>query len=342
MITVRIRSLGWLTMGVALALVVVWSFAAWRADAAPGPDESTFVPVAPVRVLDTRDPLNVGLAGPLVSAVSQDLQVTGNIPTTSGTQLVVPPLATAVALSVTVVSPTASGFISIRPADAVGAPATSSLNFLSGETVPNAVEVQLPITGTAAGMIEITYDAYGTPGPTADVLIDVVGYNTSSGLQELVANVAAKANTADVYTKAEIDASPANSLLAMGQIKPDGSTVGAYTSFGAYTTSRTSVGQYEITFAGLSAGCAVDWPLVLVSPFALDRIPTAFGGVTNCGTGATRLFVHVRNSAGAYADSAFNFVIYRTPSTELLPFEVAAHPDGVVCRSEPDLTNVCE
>jgi hypothetical protein len=61
-------------------------------------------PITPVRVLDTRS--DVGLAGPLVSAISQDLHLTGTIPTTTGTQLVVPDGATAVVMNVTAVSPT--------------------------------------------------------------------------------------------------------------------------------------------------------------------------------------------------------------------------------------------
>jgi hypothetical protein len=139
-------------------------------------DASSVVMVAPARILDTRDPVNVGLNGPFVSAIGQDLQVTGLIATTSGPATVVPTGATGVILNVTVVAPAASGFVSVRPANAPGAPTTSNLNFLAGEVVPNAVSVELPTAGPDAGRIEIAYDAYGVAGPTADVLIDVVGY----------------------------------------------------------------------------------------------------------------------------------------------------------------------
>jgi streptogramin lyase len=168
------------------------------AQAAPGPSESTTVMVTPERILDTRDPVNVGLAGPFVSAVSQKLQVTGPVPTTTGTKTVAPTGATGVLLNVTPVNASASGFISIRPGDATGAATTSSLNFTRGDILPNAVQVALPTAGANAGKIDITYDAYGASGPTTDILIDVVGYTTSTGLQELVADVAAKANSSDV------------------------------------------------------------------------------------------------------------------------------------------------
>jgi hypothetical protein len=143
--------------------------------------------VAPTRILDTRDPVNVGLNGPFVSAISQDLQVTGPIATTTGPATIVPAGATGVILNVTAVASVASGFLSVRPADAPGAPSTSNLNFLAGEVVPNAVSVELPTSGPDAGRIEIAYDAYGVPGPTTDVLIDVVGYTVGAASGQVAA-----------------------------------------------------------------------------------------------------------------------------------------------------------
>ena len=71
---------------------------------------SSVVTIDPVRILDTRDPLNIGLPGPFVSGVSQKLQVTGAVPTSTGTQAPVPAGATGVLLNVTVVGPSAAGF----------------------------------------------------------------------------------------------------------------------------------------------------------------------------------------------------------------------------------------
>ena len=142
---------------------------------------STFVSVTPVRVLDTRDGVGVGLSGRFVSADGRDLQVTGPIATSAGQQVVVPDGATAVALNVTVVQPEAAGFLSVRPAGTPGPPETSNLNFEAGDITPNAVTVALPTAGTAAGAIEITYDAFGAAGPTTDVLADVVGYFVDGG-----------------------------------------------------------------------------------------------------------------------------------------------------------------
>lgn len=177
----RFRSPAHFGAGLAIAAVALTSVGA-PATNGPVPDESTFVPVTPVRILDTRS--NVGLDGQFVSGVPRDLQVTGQIPTSTGTAVVVPPGATGIVMNATAVSPTAAGFVSIRPADVVGAPTTSNLNVDAGLTVPNAVTVALPTSGADAGKIEIVYDAFGGPGRT-HILVDVVGYTTAAGLGEL-------------------------------------------------------------------------------------------------------------------------------------------------------------
>jgi hypothetical protein len=160
----------WAAIGAAVA--VTFGGGGMFAVQAASSEPSSVVTIDPVRILDTRDPNNIGLDGPFVSVVSQKLQVTGTA---------VPAGATGVLLNVTVVSPTANGFLSVRPGDAVGAATTSSLNFNAGDIVPNSVQVGLPTAGAFAGQIDITYDAFGVAGPTTEVLIDVVGYMAPAG-----------------------------------------------------------------------------------------------------------------------------------------------------------------
>ena len=170
-------SRGWRSRWAAIGAAVAVSFGAggfYIGNAATGPASSSFVAITPVRVLDTRT--NLGLTGVFTSPTGRDLLVTGSIPTSAGTQVVVPAGATAIALNVTIVGPTANGFLVVRPADATGPLTTSSLNFNAGQVVPNAVTVQLPTTGGDTGKIEITYSAYGVAGPATHVLVDVVGY----------------------------------------------------------------------------------------------------------------------------------------------------------------------
>jgi hypothetical protein len=174
------QKFNWLIAGMAITLVATTGGVIGLVQATGG-SSSAFVPVSPVRILDTRDPNNVGLNGPFVSQVPQDLIVVGSIATATGIQSIVPAGATGVSLNVTVYNPRADGYISIRPADASGAPTTSNLNFTAGQTVPNAVTVNLPTSGADAGKIEIYFDALGATGPTAEIFIDVLGYYETSG-----------------------------------------------------------------------------------------------------------------------------------------------------------------
>ncbi len=178
----------WAAIGAAVA-VSLGGGGLFVANAASSPPSSV-VTIDPVRILDTRT--DVGLEGPFVSAQSQKLQVAG----TTG----VPQGATGVLLNVTVVAPTADGFLSVRPGDATGAPSTSSLNFTAGDIVPNAVQVGLPTAGENAGKIDITYDAFGQAGPTTEVLIDVVGYfsgNVVTNLERVLQTQNVNLNTGD-------------------------------------------------------------------------------------------------------------------------------------------------
>ena len=102
-------------------------------------------------------------------------------------RVVVPAGATGVLLNVTAVLPTGAGFISVRPGDATGAPSTSNLNVAPGDIVPNQVTVAIPTSGANKGEIDITYGS--APNNTVDIVVDVVGYTTNTGLIDLVNRV---------------------------------------------------------------------------------------------------------------------------------------------------------
>jgi len=174
--TLRRRRIPHALLGLLLVAGTVAAAATWRADAiGPTGGESAFVAVTPTRVLDTRS--NLGLAGAFVSLVSRDLMVTGSITTANGVQTVVPAGATGVVLNLTSVRSNATGFVSVRPADATGTPTTSNLNIaVAGQTVANSVTVKVPTAGGDAGKIELTYNAQGVPNKTTDLIVDIVGY----------------------------------------------------------------------------------------------------------------------------------------------------------------------
>src|SRR5262249_33629943 len=94
--------------------------------------QGEFTPLAPVRILDTRSGLG-GHPGPLVDDEVYSVQITGHggVPASQ---------VSAVSLNVTVTEPTAPGYLTLWPTGA-GRPLISNLNFVPGETIPNAVIV---------------------------------------------------------------------------------------------------------------------------------------------------------------------------------------------------------
>lgn len=128
---------------------------------------TSFVPITPVRIMDTRPEDRVGSFDD--AGEPRVLQVSGRIPTFgSGTTTVVPEAATAVALNVTAVYAEAEdwgGFVTVYPCGP--RPNASSLNFTQGQTVANAVTVALSDDGTVCFYVR----------GRADLLADVVGYH---------------------------------------------------------------------------------------------------------------------------------------------------------------------
>jgi hypothetical protein len=170
------RSAGvFLLVGVVVG-ATVGGFAVVRATSGSS-SASSFVPVSPVRVLDTRSDL--GLAE-VTDGVAGTLKVTGSIPTATSSgvvnAVVVPAGATAVVLNVTAVNPTAGGYVSLRPGDATGAPTVSTLNVTAGGTFPNGATITIPTTGAHAGQIQVWYEAEGTTVGSTELLIDIAGY----------------------------------------------------------------------------------------------------------------------------------------------------------------------
>jgi len=124
---------------------------------------SAFVPIAPCRLIDTRATSPVGpRSSPILAGESLTVQVTG-----SNGSCVVPESATAIAINVTAVGPTAAGYITLYPAD-VALPNASNLNFTANQNpTPNLVTVSL----SAGGAIKIFNES-----GAVNVLGDIAGY----------------------------------------------------------------------------------------------------------------------------------------------------------------------
>ncbi|MEL0211769.1 MAG: hypothetical protein VW891_14520, partial [Novosphingobium sp.] len=76
-----------------------------------------------------------------------------------------PPSAAAAFLNVTVVNPSASGFITVWPCG-IDRPLASNINFVAGDTIPNGVIAPLGAEGAAC-----FYSSVET-----DVVVDVAGW----------------------------------------------------------------------------------------------------------------------------------------------------------------------
>ncbi len=126
-------------------------------------DGSTYAPVDPARVLDSRDGTG-GYTTPWPAGTTRDVTVTG----TGG----VPANATAVVLNVTATQPTTEGYATVYPAG-VTRPLTSNLNFTAGQTVANLV-----VSGVGTdGRVSIHNHNAGT----THIIADIVGYYAPTG-----------------------------------------------------------------------------------------------------------------------------------------------------------------
>jgi YVTN family beta-propeller protein len=123
---------------------------------------STFVPLGPVRVLDTRNGTG-GYSSPVGPGGTIILQVSGidGVPASG---------VTAVVLNVTATDTTASSYVTVYPAGV--RPTASNLNFTAGETIPNLVVV--PVNGDG----QVAF--YNNAG-SVDLVADLAGYYTTSG-----------------------------------------------------------------------------------------------------------------------------------------------------------------
>jgi hypothetical protein len=123
---------------------------------------TTFAPVDPVRMLDTRS--GVGLIGKFNANTARLLTVAG--------RLGIPNDAVAITGNVTVVGQTNPGYVSITPT-LNNNPSTSALNFPKGDTRANNITSPL-----SSGKLSIVYRAL--TGAKTDILLDVTGYFVDS------------------------------------------------------------------------------------------------------------------------------------------------------------------
>lgn len=158
---------GWLdTTGLApggYSVVLRIGNASGQAESVPssltiGPAQAAdFHTVAPCRLVDTRG------GTPLQSGVTRLFNVAGNCGIPAGAQ--------AIAVTITVVSPSAIGKVVLFPGN-YPSPATSTINYPAGATLNNNAILPLSTNGLATLAALATLQDHGT----VDLLLDVTGY----------------------------------------------------------------------------------------------------------------------------------------------------------------------
>jgi hypothetical protein len=128
---------------------------------------AVYVPLAPTRVLDTRNGTG-GLSGPFTNHAPRSFGVAGGSSGVSSD-------AVAVTGNLTVTGQTSSGYLFVGPNQTVN-PGSSTLNFPLGDDRANGVTVGLG----AAGTLSITFVAPSN-GPTAQAIFDGTGYFVPAG-----------------------------------------------------------------------------------------------------------------------------------------------------------------
>ncbi len=129
--------------------------------------------LTPARIFDSRltspindvAPLGAKPMGPAEPSFELQLLGMGGVPKESTDVL-------AVAVSITIVNPTSGGYLTAIPKGAVGT--SSILNFAAGQSIPNLAVVRGGTDG------QLTVKIYGTTLGKADVLVDVLGWFSSS------------------------------------------------------------------------------------------------------------------------------------------------------------------
>lgn len=266
--TLNLRSFLWFTTGVALTMTSVATFGAWRADAAVTSGESTFVPITPCRLFDTRpaEAIPGSNTTPFGPTETRTQQVSGNVGKCN-----LPAGISGVAMNMTSLNGTAHSFLVAYPADAAALPLAANLVWSPGQSAtPNKVDVKVSTAGKAK--------IYNNAGQV-DVVADVVGYYQSSSVADLETRLVA-AETALATQQDDVA-----SLLDNTNVIPSGVTVSSGELFLETFGDDVPFALGEITLPGTADIRGIEFGAG-VAPFGAaapecsgsDSVPTAAPG----------------------------------------------------------------
>lgn len=255
---------------------------------------SYYTPVGPTRILDTRS--NLGANGPVpANGGTIKVQITGANGVAAAN-------VTAVVLNVTVTANASSGYATAYP-DGSPAPATSNLNWVPNQTVPNLVVVPVGQNG----MVDIT----NSSGSSAQFIADLAGYFTSDATAATDSTYTAVGPVRAMDTRKGIGV-PAGAVPSGGVVSlpVGGTTIGTVTVPAGITAvamnvtvTAPAVGGYVTVYPNQTAGgVPVTRPTVSNLNFSRNQtianmviVPVGADGKVDFynGAGATQLVADV-------------------------------------------------
>ena len=317
----------WAAVGAAVAITLGGGTVLHYAAAAPGDVvTSSFVPVSPTRILDTRAaPFNVGgFVGPLGPTKTHTFQVTG----VAG----VPGNATAVVMNVTVDKTTAPSYLTVFPAGATP-PTASNLNFVANTTIPNLVTVKIGANGQVSvynnlGNVQVIADVAGYFVPGNDKFISLDIFSTEAG--NAAFNPGRHEQAGLRFADAAIQTSTFHFVLPP-DYTPGGSIVGSFT----WHTGATSCGvSWRANFVSVSRSGQVHIAGPNPSTGLSDPAPVTAGATPNLVQTATFTLASPVAAIPLLPGDSYTFGLYRDGGAVADTCASYAAIDSMVIRYE--------
>jgi hypothetical protein len=263
------------------------------------PAAGGYVPVTQTRVLDTRNGTGGFPETPWTDGSTKTISITDG-PVDAG----VPSDASAVMVNFLVLDQTANGWLQPYPAD--GAAPQQSLNFSGHAADATGATVALATGGTDAGAIKV--DTHMTDGGSTDLIIDVLGYFTSTNPAAGVFTPGA-AKVYDSYNGADasVPAGETITIPVLGQAGVPADGIGAVAANIVVHNESGAAGSYLSAWASEASEPTASALYYWASTATSNMVNVAVGGadgaiqVHNKGTLTVKLTVFVE---GWYAREA--------------------------------------
>lgn len=273
---------------------------------------SEFVPIAPIRVVDTRAPGDP--TGPLKQGMVRQVDLSAVVP--AGT--------TAVTFNITATGQTASGFLQVAP---LGAAALSSSTVNWGgpqETIANGYvtsvtpERKAQITVVSTGQTHVVLDITGyfaPPGTTGAALFTGANYRIYDSRQTGGPLQPGQSRTLSIYNYVDTWALGATSAMTTLPPRPGPPTAA---SINVTATGTTGSGVFTAAKNVSSATSTVNWTgpaQTIANAVVTDVAPDGSFTVTNNGRSPADLVVDLTGTFAPTASGAPGAQYYPMPNT---------------------------